>query len=793
MTQLSISLDDLTVQCRPQRLLKVRSDRSRLLFRTAGANAEVTAVGDGIVHVVWHPGDDWANDPTHHVTTTSRRRGVTWKLNRKDSTAQAASASLQYTRAPLRLRFADQQGTFLSESVKHPLGYSARGAALTWETSKDERIYGLGQNALASLNRVGQIRTMAADHAGGAGGDVPIAFWVSTRGYGVVVDNPNIASFDLRRRGQVSFSARDGYLNYFVLWGPTIADVLRRYVELTGCPPVPPRWFLGPLFSRIPGGKVPGYRTDRELVATGRKLRVRRIPADGLFLDYQWDEWIGAFRWSPKRFARARWMLDELDRLGLRTIVQLKPAVNIPARTATGLQSDGLVLARTDGTPHTGNFHRGRSVFLDFFKEDARQWYVAQLKRLTDDGVAGWWTDEGDWIGYLSQSIRDLARSPDTMRNRYNDAWCQTIHEGQRRHGQQRVVNLTRGACVGTQRYGISIWSGDVNATWEGLAAQLQMGLNMGLSGVPFWTTDGGGFLGQPSPELYVRWAQFATFSPLTRFHGCGPREPWHFGARAEQAVCSILRWRMRLMPYVYATAWQAHLSGLPMMRAMALVNERDKRFANLSSQYYFGDSLLVRPITEPLARHREGDGRPQIVLPAGLWYDFWTGHRLRAAKRLACSAQLDRIPVLVQAPAVVVLAEASDNTRDQRWDHLTARVYTGDSESPWQATCHLYEDDSTTYACEEGELLTTRLTARRKSSGSFTLTLAPSGRRHRSVPTRRRWRLEIYGLDSQPVVRVGTEAHTSKREGSCWAAELPPTGTTRPWAVTVAWQSGTR
>ncbi|MCP4251717.1 MAG: glycoside hydrolase family 31 protein [bacterium] len=796
MTQPNISLDNLAIRCRPERLTGIDVRRARTVLRTAGASAELTTRGDGIVQVVWHPSDEWQNEPTSYAAIPDARPGPAWKPKRGKKALSAGTATVAYRSDPLRLRFADASGTFLSESVEGPFGYLDPGAVIAWDVSKDERIYGLGQNAGAGLNRVGQVRGMAADHAGGLGGDVPIGFWVSARGYGVVVDNPNVASFDLRRKGRVTFSARDGYLSYFVLWGPTIADVLSRYVELTGRPPMPPRWLLGPLFSRIPGGRVPGYRSDRELVALARKLRARHIPCDGLILDYQWDERIGAFRWARKRFGRARWMLRELDRMGLQTIVQLKPAVNCPAPTAAKVQSDGMVLARRDGSPHTSNFHWGKSLFLDFFRERTRHWYSAQLARLSADGVAGWWTDEGDWIGFLSPSARDLARSPDGMRNLYNNAWCRTIYRGQRRRGSRRVVNITRSGSAGIQRFGTSIWSGDVPATWDGLAAQLQMGLNMGLSGVPFWTTDGGGFLGHPSPELYVRWAQFAVFSPLTRFHGCGPREPWHFGKQAEQAVRHVLEWRMRLLPYVYATAWHAHTRGLPMMRAMALADPGDRRLANVDSQYFFGDALLVSPVTEPLSVIRKRGGKLRTRLIPGTWYDLWTGALVISAAgstgsaraRVVTTPDLQTIPVHVRAPAVIVLGPSALTSREQSWDLLTIRVYAGDPSGDWQCRFDLYEDDGRTYAYENGAHLITAITVKRRSSSSFSLRIAPQGRRPSQVPSRRSWRLEIFGPTRQPLVRMGKGNVGPKKCGCCWAIDLPSEKTTMHREFLVYW-----
>ena len=749
-----------------------RTTQNHAWIETAGASAELTLIDDGIVHVLWRPTGEWKSEPTRHVDCEPRS-GLRWRLHRPRRTLVAGPATIAFSADPVRLRFSDSGGTFLAESTKGPFGYLDNGVVIPWELSRTERIYGLGQNAFVPLNRVGQRRAMAADHAGTIGGDVPISFWVSSRGYGVAVDNPSLATFDLTRKGRITFHAADGYISYYVLWGPTPADVLRRYAALTGRASMPPRWLLGPMFSRIPESRLPGYRSDREMLALADKLRRRGIPADTLILDFQWEQRVGALRWDPKRFRHAKDMVRQLDRKGIQTILILKPAANLDACTATHIRRSGMALQRTDGSVHDCQYHRGRSMFLDFFREPTRRWYAEQLDRLSKDGVAGWWTDEGDWLGYLSKPIRDLVRSPAAMRNLYNNAWCRAIYEGERSRGDRRVVNLTRSGWLGIQRYGTSVWSGDVSATWKGLASQLQMGLNMGLSGVPFWTTDGGGFIGNPTPELYVRWAQFAAFSPLARFHGCGPREPWHYGPEAEAAVRAVLEWRMRLMPYLYATAWQAHSLGLPMMRAMALVAPDDRRFADLASQYFLGASLLVRPITDPLATLRRRGSKVRTELLPGRWYDFWTGREVTPERTsqpaVTTGVTLASLPVYVRAPAVVVLAGPAANTREQSWENLTVRVYTGDMRRPWQAGFDLHEDDGATCAYEKGESRITHLTAQLTTNRSIALTFAPAGGHPRRVAVRRRWRIEIVGISSRPNVVEGRRERPMSQQGLIW------------------------
>lgn len=771
---LSISLDNLGVRCGPGRLRRARARGTAATLETDGASVELESVGAGIVRVTWRPSESWENDPTSYAAERRRRRAPTWRHSRRCRLLTAGAARVEYESSPLALRFSDERGVFLAEDTDGGFGYMAAGVALRWKISKTERIYGLGQNAFADFNRVGQRRSMAADHEGHVGGDVPIPFWISSRGYGVLVDNPNVGHFDLTGRGRIVYRSEDGYATYYVLWGPTPKEVLRRYAELTGFAPMPPRWFLGPMFCRIPGGDAPGYRSDREVVALARRFRKHGIPADCLILDYQWDEWIGAYRWDRKKFGRARWMIAELEKLGFRTIVQLKPAVNESAGTVRELKRRGLALTRGDGTVHTGNYHRGRSIFLDVFDARTRRWLWSRLRRLMADGVAGWWTDEGDWLGYTRQTTRDLQRSPTAMRNRYNNAWCQAIYDGQRSETDRRVVNITRAGWAGVQRFGTTVWTGDVSTTWRGLEAQLQMGLNMAMSGVPFWTTDGGGFLEKdPTPELFIRWAQLAVFCPITRFHGCGPREPWHYGRRAERIVREMLRWRMRLLPYLYGAAWQAATSGMPIMRPMALEYPRETRFSNVTSQYFLGPSLLVRPVTAPMSRVRRGGGRIDIELGGGRWYDFWSGAALPSGRTARVEARIESPPVLVRGPAIVVLAAPTGHTRGQSRDELTIRVYLGDMRRSWSASFDLHEDDGATYAYETTRHPIIRLSCERTTTRSFRLATAGRGASGGGT-VNKRWRLEVYGADRRPIVTHAAARRDMIPVARAFAASLP-------------------
>lgn len=705
MNPLNISLDNQAVRARPEGLRRATVDGNRLLLETSGASACVTAVAEGIVRVNWLPPGDWMNEPTSYAEATeSAGPAPRWLLKRRGCEAGFGGLRVRWTTGSLRLVFCDERGEFLRESPQAGPAYLERGAQLGWTVGRREAVFGLGQNAFASLNRVGQRRHMAANHRGHAGGDIPIPLWVSSRGYGVLVDNPNVGEFDLSRRGRIVFRAAGGYPSYYVLAGGGALDVLERYVALTGRPPMPPKWVFGAMFSRIPGTRHAGYRSAKELVALAREFRRRRIPCDALILDYQWNALIGDYDWDARAFKRARDWIGRLHKLGTRTMVQLKPAVNVRSRRFRELSSGGHLLRRADGTIHTTNYHQGRSAYLDVFQPRTRDWLGKALAARTGEGVAAWWTDEGDWLGYMAHAGRDLERDSATLRNLFNNRWCQAIYEGQRSRSDRRVFNITRAGWAGIQRYGTAVWSGDVSTTWKGLESQIQMGLNAGLSGIPFWTSDGGGFLEKdPTPELYIRWAQFAALCPIARFHGCGPREPWHYGARAERIVRRFLELRRRLLPYIYSAARQAHLRGAPMMRPVDECLVNGAAGSGESACYFFGPSLLVVPVTWPLRSSRPRT-RAMARLPAGEWIDFWSGRRHRGPVEVAIEPTLEHIPVFIRTPAILPMLADAQTQRGRDRGAIELHLYPDASNGTWSAAFALYDDDGRTYAYEQGD-----------------------------------------------------------------------------------------
>jgi len=344
-------------------------------------------------------------------------------------------------------------------------------------------------------------------------------------------------------------------------------------------------------------------------------------------------------------------------------------------------------------SPTGANYRQGQR-YVDFSNPAVRAWWWSAHRELVRLGVAGWWLDGGE--GPPAESTLH-GGSGALLHNIYDRFRHEAFAEGEARdRPDQRVFLLCRSGAAGMQRFGASCWSGDINNDFATLEAQIPLGLNTGVSGVPYWGTDVGGFF-HPIPEtgeLYARWFQLGAFSPIFRSHGWVWREhvPWAHGSEVEAICRRYAELRYRLLPYTYTLAWQAHTLGLPLMRPLVMSYPDDPRVWSLGHQFLWGDDLLVAPVT------RAGATAWPVYLPAGAWYDFWTGARHEGPGGFTVAAPLDRLPLFVRAGAIVPMGPVVQHTSERPLDDVTMLIYPAGA-----SRFELYEDDGRTNAYRRG------------------------------------------------------------------------------------------
>ncbi|MER7457787.1 TIM-barrel domain-containing protein [Micromonospora sp. NPDC126480] len=556
-----------------------------------------------------------------------------------------------------------------------PFGRSTvDGATVAWHESftapGDERFVGFGEK-FTPLDKRGQRALMWNFDAFGGESDRShknVPFYLSNRGYGVLVDSGLPVQFDVCQstHSSVQILVPDELLDYYVLAGPTPAEVLDRFDGLTGRPYLPPRWAFG---AWISSGFFPD--TQQRVLERARLIRERGIPCDVLHLDCYWQvagRW-SELRWDAEAFPDPDGMLRTLAEQGFRVCLWMNPYLMTGSPLYAEAAEAGYFLRHPDGGTYVADVWHGSypaSAIVDFTNPAAVEWFTGLLRPLLAQGVAVFKTDFAE--GVPADALAHNGMTGVELHNVYALLFNDVVAAVTEEVAGHRTV-WARSSYLGGQRHSAQ-WSGDVNATWPGMASTLRGGLSHGLSGVPFWSHDTGGFHGTPDPDLYVRWAQFGALSPLVRLHGTTSRLPWDFPAEAERHAVAALRLRYRLMPYLWSTAARAARTGVPMMRALLVDTPDDPTAWATDLQYRLGPDLLVAPVLDP-------SGVRDVYLPAGDdWIDAATGERHVGGRHLRIRVPLHRMPLYVRHGALLPLVDPAGTVGDGPFRDVTLACF---------------------------------------------------------------------------------------------------------------------
>jgi alpha-glucosidase len=579
------------------------------------------------------------------------------------------------------------------------------------------------------------------------------------RTHGIFLDNTSRTTFDVGRESQslLSFGIDEGELDYYFLYGPTPRQVVERYTTLTGRMPMPPRWSLGFNQCRY------SYYPESKVRFIASNFRERRIPADVIWLDIHYLDGFAPFTWDPVRFPDPKGLISDLRADGFRTVTILDAHPEKKVGTVpydTGLAGDHFV-KNPDGSvyeapvwPSQAEKDANPSVFPDFSKPAARDWWGGLYKILLDVGVAGIWNDMNEpaifdvATGTMPLDVvHDNEGQKTTHReihNVYGLLNTRSTYEGlSRLRPDQRPFILTRASFAGGQRYS-AIWPGDNVSDWSAMRDTIPMFSNMGLSGFSFLGADIGGFADAPSPELFTRWLQMGVFYPFMRVHttfGTPDQEPWSYGLRHEGLNRRAIELRYELLPHIYNVMEEAHRTGIPAFRPLLLEYPDDRSVYGREDEFLFGADLLVAPVL------REGVTERDVYLPAGEWFDFWTGRRHVGGKSIAVPVGLESIPVFVRSGALVFRQPVVQHTGEMPGQPLIVGVY-GDTGAG-----QLYEDDGETLGYTRGAFLRRRYEwARTGGAGQFTVA-DPEGAYR---PAARDLVLEVRGVTAPARVSAG-------------------------------------
>ncbi len=606
------------------------------------------------------------------------------------------------------------------------VGAKGYRVAATFDSPTDEHYYGLGQQQKGWMDlRDHEVRCWH-DYSAIGGEDVCVPFMVSSRGYGLVWDNPSKTTVDLGFNERNVWSSEVGNrVSYFVIAGNTSDEIYEGYRLLTGVTHMLPRAIYGYIQSKAI------YPTQEQVLDVAKEYRQKNLPLDVMVVDFLNMTKQGELDLDPKRWPDPAAMNRELHAMGVGTLLSVWPHFSPGTQFYDMLQSKGWLIHTPDGKPDFGGFKDVIGPNIDTTNPEAAKWFWEEIRDryVKPYGFDYLWLDETEPdidpakdVFYVGSGTR--------FYNVYPLFHTASVYEGFRRDfgDSRRVMILARAAYLGAQRNGTVFWSSDIISTWDMLKRSIPAGLNFTATGLPYWDTDIAGFF-SPSlppdyhathkplidgsdvrgtignyedyPELFVRWFEWGGFQPVMRAHGeRNHNEVWSYGKEAEPILAKYLKLRYQLLPYTYSVAYRSYQTGAPYMRALFMDFPADPKAVDIPDEYMYGPAFLVAPVTEQGATQRK------VYLPAGCdWYNYWSNERLHGGQTVMVDAPIDTLPLFVRAGSIVPLGSEVESAR--RAQKIAAvKVYPGADGS-----FTLFEDDGTTYGYEKGSGSITKLT----------------------------------------------------------------------------------
>ena len=658
--------------------------------------------------------NEWKTSPGFTVTENAMEIIITTSTLKVVVNRQ--TNALKYTDLSGKLILAEDesQGKTMTEATI--AGIAAYNCTTQFNSPSDEALYGMGCHPedTLSINYKGRNQDMTIKYMTGA---IPVM--LSTKGYGLYWDNYSASGFYGAEASNTKYkfvSESGNMVDYYFIYGPDFDHIIASFRTASGNAPMFPKWAFGLFQSQD------RYKSQAEVLSVKDKYRDGKIPLDCIVQD--WFYWepnlIGSHVMFPERYPDPKAMVAELHKANLHAMISIWPVMAKGPKTYDQMaHSGGMTDILWDNVmTHT------KDGYYDAHSPQARDLYWKQAY----DSLIGrydwdaWWVDQcepdnGNDLDARRKSNFAIGRGIDYM-NTYS-----LMHsEGLYTHWRKDIPNkrpffLIRQAFAGMQRNSATLWSSDISCTWRAFKSQVPQGINACASGIPFWTSDIGGYhfhwnapdWSKPiNRELFTRWFQFGTFSPIFRIHGKGERALFsdNWDAPTKSILLKYDNLRYRLMPYIYSLSWKVSNEGYTIMRSLAFDFREDEGIKNIPDQYMFGPSIMVNPVTERMYSLPNSKGLKKsrkVYLPKSAnWYDFWTGKLITGGQTIDAAAPIETLPLYIKAGSIVPMGPYLQYATEKAADPIELRIYTGAN-----ADFVLYEDENDTYNYEQGKFAT--------------------------------------------------------------------------------------
>lgn len=531
--------------------------------------------------------------------------------------------------------------------------------SMRFVSNPDEKIYGMGQYQQPFLDVKGADLELAHRNS-----QASVPFALSSLGYGFLWNNPAVGRVNFGKNITTWEAYSTKKLDYWITAGDTPSEIEEAYADATGKVPMMPKYAMGFWQCKL------RYQTQEELLEVAREYKKRNLPISVIVVDFFHWPLQGEWKFDPTYWPDPDAMIKELKDMGIELMVSIWPTVDYRSENFDEMMNKGLLVRTDKGFRICMNF-MGNTIHYDPTNPEAREYVWKKAKKnYYDKGVKIFWLDEAEpeYSVYDFENYRYHLGPNVQVGNIYPMMYAKTFFDGMKEEGQEGIINLLRCAWAGSQRYGALVWSGDIHSSFKSLRNQFAAGLNMGLAGIPWWTTDIGGFFGghidDPDfHEVLIRWFEYGTFCPVMRLHGyrwpfkpqygttggaeCvsgADNEVWSYGDKVYEICKKYLKIREAMMPYITTLMEEAHKKGTPVMRPMFYDFPDDKLCWENESQYMFGPNILVAPIME------KGQTEREVYLPSGSnWTNAWTKEKIEGGKTILVDAPIDQIPLFLR------------------------------------------------------------------------------------------------------------------------------------------------
>ena len=708
------------------KVVSFTKDNDGITFKLDKGLMKVKVCSDNIIEVKYTVLQDFLMKKSL-VITNDWKKGTKFTLseNKEEIVIITGNLKVWINKSTNAIRFTDLKGsTILSEDGENGknmtpaviAGLQVNNCTTQFLSPANEALFGLGchpEDSL-SINYKGRNQDLVIKYMTGA---IPVI--LSTRGYGLLWDNYSPSYFYGGEAGNTKFkymSESGEMVDYYFIYGPSFDSIIASYREATGEAPMFPKWAFGLFQSQD------RYKSQAEVLSVKDNYRKNNIPVDCIVQDwFYWEpDVIGSHKFWPERYPDPKAMVAELHKANIHAMISIWPVMAKGTANYNAMAKAGNLTTILWDNVMTHTFDN----YYDAHSEKARKMYWDQARDslIKPQGWDAWWVDQcepdnGTLLDERRKAVFAIGRGIDYF-NTYSLMHSTGLYENWRKDiPGKRAFFLIRQAFAGQQRNAATLWSSDITCTWNAYRNQVPQGINACVSGIPYWTSDIGGYhfhwqapdwSAPKNRELFTRWFQFGTFSPIFRIHGKGERALFsdNWDATTKSILLNYDNLRYRLLPYIYSLAWKVTNEGYTIMRSLAFDFPDDDAIKSIPDQYMFGPAFMVNPVTKSLynlSNSQDIKKTRKVYLPKmSDWYDFWTGKLINGGQTIDADAPIETIPLYVRAGSIIPMGPYLQYATEKAADPIEIRVYTGAN-----ADFVLYEDENDTYNYESGKYST--------------------------------------------------------------------------------------